>query len=67
MTIYHVTFRDRETQNVLGYYNGAWTTDPCRAVILRSREEAETHASRMRDRCPHNADVIKVEELAAAD
>jgi len=67
VTIYHVTFRDRETQNVVGYYNGAWTTDPCRAVILRSREEAETHASRMRDRRPHNAELITVEEIAAVD
>jgi hypothetical protein len=28
---------------------------------------AETHAARMRERCPRNADLIKVEELDAAD
>ena len=55
MTVYHVTLRDRETQTVVGYYNGAWTTDRRRALTLRRREAAEVHAARMRDRCPRNA------------
>jgi len=67
VTIYHVTLRDRETQTVVGYYNGAWTTDRRRALILRWREAAEAHAARMRDRCPRNAELIAVEEIAAAD
>jgi hypothetical protein len=67
VTTYQVTVRDRETQTVVGYYNGAWTTDPCRALTLRSREAAETHAVRMRDRCPRNAELITVEEIATAD
>jgi hypothetical protein len=66
VTIYHVTLRDRETQTVVGYYNGAWTTDRRRALTLR-RREAETHAARMRDCCPRNAELITVEEIAAAD
>ena len=66
MTTYLVTLRDRETQTVVGYYNGAWTTDQRRALTLRWREAAEAHAARMRDCCPRNADVIKV-EIAAAD
>jgi hypothetical protein len=67
MTIYHVTLRDRETQTVVGYYNGAWTTDRRRALTLRKREVAETYAARMRDCCPRNAELITVEEIAAAD
>jgi hypothetical protein len=67
VTTYLVTLRDRETQTVVGYYNGAWTTDQRRALTLRWREAAEAHAARMRDCCPRNADVIKVEEIAAAD
>lgn len=67
MTIYHVTLRDRETQTVVGYYNGAWTTDRRRALTLRRREVAEVHATRMRDRAPRNAELITVEEIAAAD
>ena len=67
MTAYCVTLRDRETQTVVGYYDGSWTTDRRRAVTLRKREAAEAHAACMRDRCPRNADLIKVEELAAAD
>jgi hypothetical protein len=67
VTIYQITLRDRETQSVVGYYNGAWTTDPHRALALGMREAAEVHAARMRDRCPRNADLIKVEEFAAAD
>jgi hypothetical protein len=67
VTIYHVTLRDRETQTVVGYYNGAWTTDPRRALTLHRREVAETQAARMRDRCPRNAELITVEEIAAAD
>lgn len=67
MTAYHVTLRDRDTQTVVGYYNGSWTTDRCRALALRQREVAESHAARMRERCPRNADLIKVEETAAAD
>ena len=67
MTIYHVTLRDRETQTVVGYYNGAWTTDRRRALALRRREAAEAHAARMRDRCPRNAELITVEKIAAAD
>jgi hypothetical protein len=67
MTTYHVTLGDRDTQTVVGYYNGSWTTDRCRGVALRKRDAAEAHAARMRDRCPRNADLIKVEEIAAAD
>ena len=67
MTIYRITLRDRETQTVVGYYDGSWTTDRRRAVTLRKREAAEAHAARMRDRCPRNAELITVEEIAAAD
>jgi hypothetical protein len=67
VTIYHVTLRDRETQTVVGYYNGAWTTDRRRALTLRKREVAEVHAARMRDCCPRNAELIRVEESAAGD
>ncbi len=67
MTIYQITLRDRETQIVVGYYNGAWTTDRRRARAFGRREAAEAHAARMRDRCPGNAELIKVEEIAAAN
>ena len=66
MTIYRVTLRDRETQTVVGYIT-VWTTDWRRALTLRWREAAEAHAARMRDRCPRNAELIKVEEIAAGD
>jgi hypothetical protein len=62
-----VTLRDRETQTIVAYYDGNWTTDQCRALTLGKREAAEAHAARMRDRCPRNADLIKVEEFVAAD
>jgi hypothetical protein len=64
---YRITLRDRETETVVGYYDGSWTTDRRRALVHRRREVAETHAARMRERCPRNADLIKVEELDAAD
>jgi hypothetical protein len=64
---YRITLRDRETQTVVGYYDGSWTTDRRRALDLRKREVAEAHAAHMRERCPRNADLIKVEELDAAD
>jgi hypothetical protein len=64
---YRITLRDRETQTVVGYYDGSWTTDRRRALDLRKRKVAEAHAARMRERCPRNADLIKVEELDAAD
>jgi hypothetical protein len=64
---YRITLRDRETQTVEGYYDGSWTTDRCRALEFRKREVAEAHAARMRERVPRNADLIKVEELDAAD
>ena len=67
MITYRVTLRDRETQTVVGYYNGTWTTDQRRALTLRRRDSAETHAARMRDRYPRNAELITVEEIAAAD
>jgi hypothetical protein len=67
VTIYHVTLRDRETQTVVGYYNGTWTTDRRRALTLRWREAVEAHAARMRDRCPRNAELITIEEIADAD
>ena len=67
MTTYHVTLGDRDTQTVVGYYNGSWTTDRCRAVTIRRRDAAEAHAARLRDQCPRNADLIKVEEIAAAN
>jgi hypothetical protein len=65
--IYQITLHDREIRTIVGYYNGAWTTDSRRALALRRREEAEAHAARMRDRCPRNAELINVEEAAAAD
>ena len=67
MRSYRITLRDRETQKVVGYYDGSWTTDRRRALDLWRREVAEAHAARMRERCPRNADLIKVEELDAAD
>jgi hypothetical protein len=67
MTRYRITLHDRETQIVVGYYNGSWTTDRCRALAFRERELAEAHAARMRERCPRNADLIKVEASEAAD
>ncbi len=67
MTIYQITLRDRETRTVLGYYNGARTTDRHRASALPKREVAEDHAARMRDLCPRNAELINVEEIAAVD
>ena len=48
VTSYRVTLRDRETQTVVGYYNGAWTTDQHRTLTLRRREAAEDHTARMR-------------------
>ena len=65
MTTYLVTLRDRETRTVVGYYNGAWTTDQRRALSIRRREAAEAHAAHMRDRCPRNAELIAVEEISA--
>ena len=79
MIIYQITLRDRETQTVVlaelgattqtvvGYYNGAWTTDRHRAIALPKREVAEDHAAHMRELCPRNAELINVEEIAAAD
>ena len=67
MKAYQVTLRDRQTQTVVGYYNGAWTTDQRRALTLRKRETAEAHAAGMRDHCPRNAEFIIVEETAADD
>ena len=60
MTTYQITLRDRG-------YNGSWTTDRRRAVTIRKRGAAEAHAARLRDQCPRNADLIKVEEIAPAD
>ena len=52
---------------MVGYYNGAWTTDRRRVMALSRREVAEAHAAQLRDRCPRNAELINVEEIAAAD
>ena len=35
VTTYLVTLRDHETQAVVGYYDGAWTTDRRRALTVR--------------------------------
>jgi len=67
MTVYRIALRDRETETVVGYYNGVWTTDQHRALTLRRREVAEDHAARMRDRCPRDAELITIEEFPAAD
>jgi hypothetical protein len=67
VAIYQITLRDRETQTVVGYYDGAWTTDQRRALAFHRREAAEVHAARMRDRCPRNAELINVEAVAAAN
>ena len=45
MTTYQITLRPRESQIVVGYYNGSWTTDWCRAVTIQRRDAAEAHAA----------------------
>ena len=45
MRSYRITLRDRETQKVVGYYDGSWTTDRRRALDLSKREVAEAHAA----------------------
>jgi hypothetical protein len=37
------------------------------AMALRKREAAEAHAASLRDRCSRNAQLINLEEIAAAD
>ena len=37
MTTYHITIRDRETQTVLGYYNGSWTSDAAPSISGSAR------------------------------
>lgn len=64
---YRITLRDRETQTVVGYYDGNWTTDPHRALNLPTREVAQAHAACMRERCPRSTDLINVEELDSTD
>jgi len=51
----------KQRSNLLG---GEWQR---RRLELRKRDVADAHAIRMRERCPRNADLIKVEELDAAD
>jgi hypothetical protein len=41
VTTYQIVLRDRETQTVVGYYNGQWTTDRRRALAFRKREAAK--------------------------
>jgi hypothetical protein len=41
MTAYRIILP--QTQIVVGYYDGSWTTDRCRALALRN----EAHADRM--------------------
>jgi hypothetical protein len=67
VTIYQIVLRDRETQTVVGYYDGAWTTDQRRALAFRRREAAEAHAARMRDRCLRDTELINVEAVAVAN
>jgi hypothetical protein len=38
-----------------------------RALRLHKRDMAEPQAARLRECCPRNTDLIKVEELEAAD
>jgi hypothetical protein len=61
VTIYQITVRNRETRTVVGYYNGASTTDRHRALALPKRQVAEDHAARMRNPCPRHAELINVE------
>jgi hypothetical protein len=42
VAIYRVILRDRETQTVVGYYNGAWTTDQHRALTCVGETRRKT-------------------------
>ena len=55
MTTYLVTLRDRETQTVVGYYNGAWTTDQRRALTIRRRDAAAQPACAIAARATLNS------------
>jgi hypothetical protein len=52
---YRITLRDRETQTVVGYYDGSWTTDRRRALDLSKREVAEAQGDDPREDSPDRA------------
>ena len=47
--------------------DGSWTTERHSALDLRKRVVAEAHAAHMRERCPRNADLIKVENPTGSE
>jgi hypothetical protein len=68
--LYCITFRSKSEARITGWYtgnNGRWSTDHTRKKLFDQKEEAEPVAMALRERCPANADNIKVETQAVAD
>jgi hypothetical protein len=67
---YCITFRSKSDARITGWYtgnNGRWSTDHIRKKLFDQKEEAEPVAMALRERCPTNAENIKVETQAVAD
>jgi hypothetical protein len=68
--LYCITFRSKSDARITGWYTGnncRWSTDHTRKKLFDQKEEAEPVAMALRERCPANAENIKVETQAVAD
>ena len=67
---YCITLRSRTDATITGWYDGSgsrWSTDHKRQKLFEKKREAKPVRQELRKLCPRNADLIKVEELEAAD
>jgi hypothetical protein len=63
--LYCITFRSQSDARITGWYtgnNGRWSTDHTRKKLFDQKEEAEPVAMALRERCPANAENIKVRD-----
>jgi len=67
---YRITLRSRTDKGITGWYDGSdsrWSTDHKRQKLFEKKRHAKPVRQELRQLCPRNADLIKVEELEAAD
>lgn len=63
---YCITLRSRTDKRIItGWYAGSacrWSTDHRRRKVFDSRDEARVVCHELRSLCPHNANVINIED-----
>ena len=65
---YCIALRSRTNKSIIGWYDGSdgrWSTDHKRQRLFEKKRDAEAVRHELRELCPRNAALIKIEPWPA--